>query len=260
MKQHLSIFSSPYFIFALVTLLLNDFLLKDVFANEFTGKLSDFAGIFVFSIFWMALFPRKSGHVIWLVSIFFIWWKSPWSQPVIDGWNALPFYTIQRVVDYTDLLALVMVPLAYLYSKQSFSVPRLNPVFPFVISMFAFAATSKGPMTCFYDDVTYSVSADSREQFIEKLKSSELELEFPDYGNDELQNQHCEVLNLNDSISSLVVLIGPYNSSENEVELSLGCWKYNSGEGLENADKKTLKKHRNYVQQSFEDEVLSLLD
>ena len=85
-------------------------------------------------------------------------------------------------------------------------------------------------------------------------------MEFPDYRNDELENEHCEVLKLNDSIASLVVLIGPYNSSENEVELTLGCWNYTSGNGLEAADKKTLRKHRNYVQKTFEEEILSLLE
>ena len=170
-NQHrTNILASPLFLLMLLLLLINDFFLKELLHNTLTGKLSDFAGIFVFSTFWMALFPKKSVHVIWIVTVFFIWWKSPLSQSVIDVWNALQIYSIQRVVDYTDLFALIMAPLPYLHSQKSHSSLRLNPVFPFVISMFAFAATSRGPMTCFYDDVTYSVKTDSREELIEKIK------------------------------------------------------------------------------------------
>ena len=44
------ILGSPGFLIGLSLLLTNDFVLKEQFHNGFTGKLSDFAGLFVFSI------------------------------------------------------------------------------------------------------------------------------------------------------------------------------------------------------------------
>ena len=42
---------SPGFIIATVLLVVNDFFLKPVYHNWLTGKLSDFAGLFMFSLF-----------------------------------------------------------------------------------------------------------------------------------------------------------------------------------------------------------------
>ena len=42
----------------------------------------------------------------------FALWKSPLSQSVIDAVNALGILRYGRVIDYTDLIALVMVPVA----------------------------------------------------------------------------------------------------------------------------------------------------
>jgi hypothetical protein len=75
-----SIFQSFGFIFALLLLLLNDFWLKGLFGNWFTGKLSDFAGLFVFAMFWMAIFPSHRTKIGVLTAVAFAFWKSPLSQ------------------------------------------------------------------------------------------------------------------------------------------------------------------------------------
>lgn len=59
MNRKLEFFTSFWFLLALTLLLLNDFVLKETFANWFTGKLSDFAGLFVFPLFWITLFPNR---------------------------------------------------------------------------------------------------------------------------------------------------------------------------------------------------------
>ncbi len=146
MKKHFFILSTPGFIIGLILLLLNDWMLKDLFHNWATGKLSDFAGMFVFPLFWVALFPRLGKHAFWASAVWFIYWKSPYSQQLIDSWNSLGWYSIHRVLDLTDLMALVMVPLAYRYWKREpKAVPfRLHPVVPLGVAAFAFMATGRG--------------------------------------------------------------------------------------------------------------------
>ena len=106
------------FILGLLLLFLNDFVLKKLFYNYLTGKFSDFAGIFVFTIFWCALFPKKRLVVYFLITVFFIFWKFPHSEPLIVFINANTPLNYVRVVDSSDLLALLMIPLAYWYQIQ----------------------------------------------------------------------------------------------------------------------------------------------
>jgi hypothetical protein len=142
---------SPYFILGLLLLLLNDFFLKQQFHNFLTGKISDFAGLFVFPLFFTAFFPKRKTVIYISTAILFIFWKSPPSQSLIDFWNSLDIFKISRVVDYTDLLALLVLPLSYFYFKtevfKSKTVSRkfTNRIFAsFVVllSVFAFTATT----------------------------------------------------------------------------------------------------------------------
>lgn len=138
------IFNSYGFNIALAILLLNDFILKGLYGNWLTSKLSDFAGLFVFSLFFIAFFPKYRQVVLCATGILFIFWKSPFSQPIINFWNSLSIFSIHRVVDYTDLVALLMLPLAGFYSKTVPKAPALkfNPILPMLVACFAFVATS----------------------------------------------------------------------------------------------------------------------
>ncbi|CAN7550946.1 hypothetical protein LJR143_003813 [Pseudoxanthomonas sp. LjRoot143] len=100
----------PAFVSALVVLVVNDHLLKAAFHNAVTGKLSDFAGVFTFAYFLGVLAGRRLVLVHLAVALAFAWWKSPASQPFIDAWNTGPWFDITRVVDPTDLLALLVLP------------------------------------------------------------------------------------------------------------------------------------------------------
>ncbi len=152
------IFNSYGFNVALAILLLNDFILKGLYGNWLTGKLSDFAGLFVFSLFFMAFFPKYRQVVLYATGILFIFWKSPFSQPIINFLNSLSIFSIHRVVDYTDLFALLVLPLAGLYSKIVPKAPvlKFNPILPMLLACFAFVATSRAKDFGFKVEKTYT--------------------------------------------------------------------------------------------------------
>lgn len=138
------IFSSWWFLFGLSMLLVNDFILKDLYGNWLTGKLSDFSGLFVFSLFWTALFPKYRLKIMWLTGIMFVYWKSSYSQAFINTWNQFDILPIDRVVDYSDYLALLILPLANSCSKSLSTHWKLkiSPIIPLLLSAFSFMATS----------------------------------------------------------------------------------------------------------------------
>jgi len=134
------------FLAALTTLLLNDFWLKSQFPGLVTGKLSDFAGIAVIALPLLSAFPQRARAIYLAMAGAFLWWKSPLSAPLIAFVNeALP-YRIGRVVDYTDLFALVVLPFCSMATREVRIEPcRLRRVLtiPIIaVTMFATAATS----------------------------------------------------------------------------------------------------------------------
>lgn len=180
---------SPLFLIGLIILLLNDFVLKAQFHNFLTGKLSDFAGLFIFPLFFSAFFPRKKFLIFTLIGFFFIFWKSPFSQSLIDLWNSLQFLKIGRTIDYTDLLALSVLPLSYFYfttetQKQktlsSKFAKRILASFVVLLSVFAFTATSYEEDRSVWLKQKYELKM-TKLEFEEKLKSikslSSLEIE-----------------------------------------------------------------------------------
>jgi hypothetical protein len=143
-KRDLTILVSRGFLAGLSLLLLNDFLLKPLFHNWLTGKLSDFAGLFIFPLFWTVLFPRHKRAVYVLTAVLFAFWKSAYSQPLFDfchEWLSLP---ISRTVDLTDLIALSVLPASYAYGngRRALLPYRYVPHFVGCVSLFAFTATS----------------------------------------------------------------------------------------------------------------------
>lgn len=142
---------SPIFVIGLALLLVNDFYLKAEFHNFLTGKISDFAGLFIFPFFFAVFFPNKTKQIYFSTAILFVFWKLPFSDLFIDIFNSNMFFSINRVVDFTDLTVLLILPISYFYfnyRKQkeiSVSLQKLKFIFAnFVIllSVFAFSATS----------------------------------------------------------------------------------------------------------------------
>jgi hypothetical protein len=173
MSNRYKIFTTLWFVLGLFALLLNDLLLKEQFSNGFTGKLSDFAGLLIFPLFWTAFFPKHKNKVFLLTALLFILWKSPMSQIFIEGWNSLSFFSISRVVDYTDLYALLILPLAYQLELRKLQLKSIQakPVIPIFISAFAFGATSYSSQVKLDKSYTLNTPKDSIISRIERSDS-----------------------------------------------------------------------------------------
>jgi len=133
------------FLCSVVTLLINDLFLKEYFHNYVTGKLSDFVGLFAFPYFISLFFPKKTKVIYILTGISFIFWKSELSQPIVDLFASFKI-EINRTVDSSDLIALIVLPFSYHY-YHSFEYPKIKTNLnfkPIIISIccFAFTATS----------------------------------------------------------------------------------------------------------------------
>lgn len=153
-RRQFNLLLHPLFFLSLFLLLLNDISLKYEFHNSFTGKLSDFAGLFVFALFWMAIFPSRKRQVAIIIGIIFIWWKSSLSSSFIQSWNEVMPLPIARVVDYWDLTALIMLPLAWLLARSDYD-PRIRYRRIFIplagsIALFAFCFTSPPRYALYY--------------------------------------------------------------------------------------------------------------
>ena len=136
--------SSPGFLAALAVLLANDLWWKAAFGNWLTGKLSDFAGLFVVVVLAVALRPAHARALATVTAAAFVLWKSPASQPLIDAWNTAAPYRIARVVDYSDLLALAMIPLARRYVAVARPIAPAAFRYPVVgLALLAILGTSK---------------------------------------------------------------------------------------------------------------------
>lgn len=135
------------FLLALFLLLFNDFYLKTAFPSFLSGKLSDLSGLTVFTLFFVFLFGSRFKGIIFIAAaLLFCWWKSALSNGFILQWNLLfPFYSLERVVDYSDLFCLgILIPI-YFYQPKHIGLPRNQwlavPVL--LLTVFAVSATSK---------------------------------------------------------------------------------------------------------------------
>ena len=140
---------TPGFIAALALLLTNDFYLKTQFGNWFTGKLSDAAGLVAAALFLTAFAPRWRTLMHAAVGIVFVLWKSPLADGVITHWNQLDLVTVDRVLDYTDWVAVLALPASWFYSVVARGVPQFVPLKPIiaVVACVAFVATSEANRT-----------------------------------------------------------------------------------------------------------------
>ncbi|NVO04301.1 MAG: hypothetical protein HXX09_16530, partial [Bacteroidetes bacterium] len=93
---------------------------------------------------WSALFPKQKLKIFWFTAFIFIFWKSPFSEPFIGFWNNLSLFRISRIVDYTDLMALIVLPFSFVIENQKERLKTLtiNPIFPLILAAFSFMATS----------------------------------------------------------------------------------------------------------------------
>jgi len=132
------------YLFGLALLLLNDFILKSSYSNAVTGKLSDFAGLFLLPVFLVVISRSKTKILFFLIGTLFVLWKMPVAEGFIEVWNDLFPLTIRRVADPTDFVALLSLPVAYylvkIYEVEYFRSAKYIGVA--LVSLFAFSATS----------------------------------------------------------------------------------------------------------------------
>lgn len=167
--------TSPVFLVSLALLTLNDHVFKYQFHNFLTGKVSDFAGVFCFGLFWAGLFPKQAKSVLCLVGLFFLYWKSEFSSPLLNWINQHTIFNYARVVDYGDLLALMVLPLVYIYLQHVIYATnsiRMSPVLPLVLASVSFVATSEEELSyACYDGNGYQLSI-SQEELIRRMEDN----------------------------------------------------------------------------------------
>lgn len=76
-----------------------------------------------------------------MTAFLFAIWKSPYSQGFIDFFSE-NLYTITRIVDFSDLVALLVLPLGFFYVPRHLARIRLNPVPIAFLTVISFCATS----------------------------------------------------------------------------------------------------------------------
>ena len=147
--KHRDLIFNPYFLISLILLILNDLALKWYFSNAITGKISDFAGLFILPIFLACLVPKSKKTISAIIGLVFVFWKSSLSTSTIEMLNSLSILQFDRVIDYTDLLALGVLPFSHFlinngtyrsfYQSADFSFAKGALL---LISSFTFLATS----------------------------------------------------------------------------------------------------------------------
>jgi len=142
------------FIASLGVLVVNDLYLKFAFSNWLTGKLSDFAGLFFVALILCAVFPRSNLRALTGLAVVFAFWKSPLSEPFIVAVQDLGIDWFGRIVDYSDLIALAVLPVAACMKDDSprqaghVKVFRKTAAIPMLgITAIAVAGTSYVPYT-----------------------------------------------------------------------------------------------------------------
>ncbi len=135
-------FIHPLPLSAVLAMALNDHWLKYRFANAIMGKLSDFCGIFYLPIFLLAILmvidelfslkrfrvnPSSVTAAIAFTDFLLILVKlsAPSARLIEDFFNQYLF-RIQLVQDPTDLFALVVNPLTYLYLRNYWVCSKLT--------------------------------------------------------------------------------------------------------------------------------------
>ena len=174
------------FLVSLFTLLVNDHYFKYAFPSWFTGKLSDIAGIIILPLLIAFIFPKLQRQTAWISAALFIFWKLPLSQGLIDVYNQFSMVETSRVVDITDLYALLFLPIPYFLIERIdrmdfLKVDRMPVFLIFVPAIFALMATSppphfyytrtKGNLACSGCNITVHYTQD---QVIEKLKKADI--------------------------------------------------------------------------------------
>lgn len=146
----LRLLTDKLFLLGLVTLLTNDMILKYQIGGLLTGKLSDISGLFIFPFFWSIFFERHRLQIYLATILLFVLWKLPLSTDLINLTNQTLGTKFHRVIDYSDLLTISVVPISFIYLNRQIETfghrkndQRTMPILISLVSLFAFVATSQ---------------------------------------------------------------------------------------------------------------------
>jgi len=172
------------FITGILILFVNDQFLKFKFPGLITGKLSDVCGIIIFPLLLTYIFPKLQEKSIWVAMLIFAYWKSEYSQNLIDFYNRFSPIETSRIIDYFDLLVFILLPIPYYILKndhllEAISIKRVNQYFiaiPSIVILIAEAppksyyyTRTNGNLECFRCNININ---QSQEAIIEKLRQS----------------------------------------------------------------------------------------
>lgn len=169
--------TSPVFLISLILLVLNDHLFKYQFHNFLTGKISDFAGLLCFVLFWIGLFHNYQKVALLAIGIAFIFWKSEFSSGLINWINQNDLLHFNRVIDYGDLWALTVLPYAHFYHKRILNNEtgiqfRIDPVLPLMMACFSFVATTiDEPFPNCYEGRSYEMPI-AQDDLLQKMRDN----------------------------------------------------------------------------------------
>ena len=125
---------SPLFIFSVSLMLINDHILKwaDILPNYITGKLSDFAFLFLVPVFvaYLLRVKTKIGLILsyFAVGVFFSAINlSAFFSQFIEFLFDVAIIPISLWPDPTDLMALTMLPFSYLFLMERKFLKQVQP-------------------------------------------------------------------------------------------------------------------------------------
>lgn len=169
------------FLVCLLTLFLNDHYLKYELSNWLTGKLSDIVGIIILPLLIAFIFPNLKQHSAWISALLFAFWKSPFSQDLIEFYNQYSFIQTSRVVDFTDLYVLLLLPIPHFIIKRIdgldfIKINKVNPLLILLPTILTLMATSpppshyytrtEGNLACYKCNITINYNQD---EIVKKL-------------------------------------------------------------------------------------------
>lgn len=216
---------NPAFLICLVVLFLNDHFFKFYYTSWFTGKLSDIAGIILLPMLLTYLFPKLKQNSVFVAGLLFTFWKSPFSEGFIKVYNSLAPIGIHRVVDYTDLLVLLLLPIVYFMIRDGklindFSIKKLNPAIVLCPAFLILMSTSP-PKNFRYN--RYSGNVIFEDFAIDVKKTKE---EIMDEFKKRNINIHKDTARIIDESSYLVLRTGKMNSQN--LKNGEDVFKYNN--------------------------------
>lgn len=136
---------SPLWIFALGVLIFNDHFLKAAWGNALTGKLSDFAGLFLAPVLFAFILGVKTkrglqlcglviGVVFGAINLF------PTFATFWDGALSI-VYPYATTVDPTDLVALIIIPIGIFWFSSDKTSPKKDIYFGRMLAFAGIAAS-----------------------------------------------------------------------------------------------------------------------